>query len=90
MDGVIPGFILPPSAFILHPFLVSPQKLLNVRILGTPQAFVRPAENDVSIAHHHHLAVDETKPFAFTFENNLSFVVNDRIFRTDVFKLFIS
>ena len=48
-------FILPPSSFILS--LVSSQKLLNVGILGTSQAFVRPAENDVSIAHHHHLTV---------------------------------
>ena len=43
--------------FILHPFLVSSQKFLNVGVLGMSQAFVRPAENDIPIAHHHHLAI---------------------------------
>jgi hypothetical protein len=45
----------PFSSFVLS--LVSSQKFLNVRVLGTSQAFVRPTENDVSIAHHHYLAI---------------------------------
>ena len=47
-------------------------------------SFVRATEDDVSLAHHHHFAVDQTKPFAFAFENDFAFVVNHGIFGTDV------
>src|SRR5687767_4432843 len=46
-----------PSSYIFHPFLMSSQKLLNVGILGPSQALVSSAEDDVTVAHHHHFTV---------------------------------
>lgn len=57
----IPLSVFYPSSFRLHTssfLLVSTKKLLNVLVGGPAQAFVSAAENDVSFAHHHHLAVD--------------------------------
>src|SRR5688572_21522126 len=80
------SFILHPSSFqvILHPSslilsLMSSQKLLNVWILGAAQGFVSTTKNNMALAHHHHFAVDQTKPFAFALKHHLSFVVDHSI-----------
>jgi hypothetical protein len=67
--------------------LMTAQKLLDIRILGSSQSFVRAAENYVSVPHHHDFTVDETEPFTFTFENNFAVVVNYRVLRTDVMQV---
>jgi hypothetical protein len=66
---------------------MSPQKFLDVRILGATQRFISAAENNIARAHHHHFAVDETKPLTFTFENDFAVFVNDSVFRTDVIEI---
>src|ERR1051325_5073514 len=53
------------------PSLMSSQKPLDIWILRAAQRFVRAAENHITLAHHHHLAVDETKPLALALENHL-------------------
>ena len=40
------------------PFLMSPQKLLNVWIRAAFKAFIRAAEDDFALPHHHYFAVD--------------------------------
>src|SRR5215203_2725202 len=67
--------------------LMSPQKLLDVRIFSTTQGLISTTEDYISLAHHHDLAVDETKPFTLTLENNFAVFINDRILRTDVLKV---
>src|SRR5215212_2581516 len=66
---------------------MSPQKFLNVRILCASQRFVCSTEYDLALAHHHHLAVDETKPLAFTLENDFAVFVDERILVADVVEI---
>src|SRR6185369_12557317 len=77
------SFILPPSSFPL----VSAKKLLNVRILSLTKSFVGAAENDLAFFHHHHFAVGQAKPFAFSLKHHLSFFVHYRVFGTEVVEI---
>src|SRR5215203_3903623 len=67
--------------------LMSPQKLLDVRIFRASQCFVRAAEDDVALAHHHDLAIGETEPLTFTFKNHFAVFVDYSIFGTDVVEI---
>jgi hypothetical protein len=66
---------------------MSSQKSLDVRILGPAQSFVSAAENDLALSHHHHLAVDQTEPLAFNFENDFAVFVDNSVLRTDVIQI---
>ena len=75
-----------PLSFILHPCSsVSAQKFVNVRVFGFAQGFVGAAEDDLAIAHHQDLAVDETKLFPFFFKHDLAGFVST-VFRRQVFE----
>src|ERR1041385_2803787 len=89
---VLPDFVrnqdrtrIHPSSFILHPCSsVSAQKFMNVSIVCFAQSFVRAAENYLAVTHHQNLAVDETKLFAFSFENHFAGFVDHRVFRGQI------
>src|SRR6185503_3109815 len=66
---------------------MSAQEPLDVRILCTAQRFVRSAEDNFALLHHHHFTVDKTKPLAFAFENHFFVFVDYRVFGTDVMKI---
>src|SRR5262245_47587790 len=66
---------------------MSPQKSLDVRIFCTSQRFVCSAEDDLALTHHHHFAVDETKPLALALENHFAVFVYYSIFGTDVLEI---
>src|ERR1700682_6491494 len=80
-----PLFTLHPSSSILS--LVSPEKSLNVRIGRLLERLVRAAKNYVSLTHHQHLAVDQTKTFAFLFKNHLTLFIHDGVFRTEIIQI---
>src|SRR6266536_1372616 len=66
---------------------MSAEKLLNVGILSMAKAFIRAAENYVSFSHHHDLTVYQTKSLAFALKNHCAFLVNYRVFRTEVIEV---
>src|SRR5574341_2624018 len=78
------------SSFRPHPsscLSVSAQKLLNVWILGPAQAFISAAENNLTVAHHDHFAVDEAELLAFFFKDDLTRFVDDRVFRAEIIQI---
>jgi hypothetical protein len=75
-------FILQPSSFILSS--VSAQKLLNVRVVGLPQGFVSPAKDDIAFTKHHDFTINETEPFAFSFEHHLALLIYHCIFGAEI------
>jgi hypothetical protein len=72
-------FILYPSSFILS--LVSAQKFLNVGIARVAECFIRAAENDLSVAYHQDLTINQAKFLALFFENHFAGFVYHRVFR---------
>src|SRR5436190_21868170 len=66
---------------------MSPQKLLDVRILRAFQSLVRATENNITLFHHHHLAIDEAQALTFTLEYDLTLVVDHGIFRAYVLEI---
>src|SRR5438094_7003140 len=72
------------SSFILPPFLMSAQEPVNVSILGMPQGFVSSAENDLTIAHHENLTINQTQSFTFFFEDHFAGFIDYSIFRSQV------
>src|SRR5205085_4027682 len=67
--------------------LMSSQKPLDVWILCPAQRFVRSTEDNSALAHHHHFAVNQTKPLALPFENDFALFVHHCILRTDVVEI---
>src|SRR5690349_7284791 len=70
-------FIPFPFPFFLSS--MSAQKLLDVLIFRTPQAFIGATENHPPIAHHQHFAVNQTEFFAFLFEDHFTRLVDDGV-----------
>src|SRR5678815_6002636 len=66
---------------------MSPQKLLDVRILCASQCFVCSAKDNLALTHHHYLTVDETKPLALALENHFAIFVNYSVLGTDVLEI---
>src|SRR5258708_4786292 len=55
---------------------MSPQKLLDIGVLGSAQAFISPTKNNITLTHHHDLAVDQTKPLTLALKNHNLWIAN--------------
>src|SRR6266496_837122 len=73
-------FILPPSSFILC-FSVSAQKSMNIWIFGSAQRLISAAEDNLSVADHQDLAVNQAKFLAFFLKDDFARFIDHSVFR---------
>src|SRR3982750_288737 len=67
--------------------LFSADKPVDVWVTGAPQLLVFTAENDLALAKHDHLCVDEAEAFALLLEIDCSVFLNNSIFRGKIIEV---